>query len=91
MPNQPQATTARSIAGTLAPTVPNDERTSTGNGTPYFVPGCALRRIGTSTMTLPRPMVKSACFQLIPSAMRPPASMYVGMQCAMEIQSAAKL
>jgi hypothetical protein len=58
---------------------------------PYFVPGWALSRIGTSTIVLPRPIVSSACHQFIPEASRPPASMYVGMQCAMEIHSAAKL
>jgi hypothetical protein len=42
---------------------------------PYFVPGCELRRIGTSTMVLPRRIVNSACFQFIPCAMRPEASM----------------
>ena len=75
MPNQPQATIARSIAGTLAPAVPKEARTSTGNGMPYLVPGWALSRIGPSTMTLPSPMVSSACHQLIPSAISPPASM----------------
>ena len=33
--------------------------------------------------------MKSACFQSIPLFMRPEASMYVGMQCAIEIHSAA--
>src|SRR5262245_49618181 len=42
-------------------------------------------------MRFPRPMVRSACHQFIPLARSPPASMYVGMQCAMEIHSAAKL
>src|SRR5688572_11431721 len=32
MPNHPQATTARSRAGMLEPTVPKDERARTGNG-----------------------------------------------------------
>jgi hypothetical protein len=50
-----------------------------------------LSRIGTSTIVLPSRIVNSACFQFIPCAMRPEASMYVGMQCAIEIQSAAKL
>ncbi len=36
-------------------------------------------------------MVNSACHQFIPAASSPPASMYVGMQCAIEIHSAAKL
>ena len=34
MPNQPQATSARIRAGTLAPRMPNDDRSSTGNGMP---------------------------------------------------------
>src|SRR6188474_1815770 len=53
MPNQPQATIARKMAATFAPAVPNDARATTGNGMPYFVPACALSRIGTSTITLP--------------------------------------
>jgi hypothetical protein len=40
-------------------------------------------------MVLPRPTVSSACHQFIPDAISPDASMYVGMQCAMEIHSAA--
>ncbi len=75
MPNQPHATMARSTAATLAPLVPKLARAKTGNGMPYFVPGCALSRMGTSTMMLPRPMVSSACHQFMPTAMRPPASM----------------
>ena len=34
MPNQPQATMARSMAGMLAPKSPNDERVRTGKGMP---------------------------------------------------------
>jgi len=34
MPNHPHATMARSSEGMLAPSRPNEERTSTGNGTP---------------------------------------------------------
>ena len=34
IPNQPQATSARSTAGTLAPRVPKDARASTGKGMP---------------------------------------------------------
>src|SRR5438067_6688378 len=91
MPNQPHATIARNTAATFAPAVPNEERAKTGNGMPYLVPACAFRRIGTSTMRFPRPMVNSACHHDMPVATRPPASMYVGMQCAIEIHSAAKL
>ncbi len=58
---------------------------------PYFVPGWELSRIGTSTIVLPSRIVTSACFQFMPCAMSPDASMYVGMQCAIEIHSAAKL
>ena len=58
---------------------------------PYFVPACELARIGTSTMVLPRRIVNSACHHDMPAAMSPAASMYVGMQCAIEIHSAAKL
>ena len=35
--------------------------------------------------------MNSAAFHDMPAAMSPAASMYVGMQCAMEIHSAAKL
>ena len=91
MPNQPQATRARRIAGTLAPKTPNEARANAGNGMPYFVPGWALSRIGTSTMQLPSAMVRSDCHQFIPFWMRLEASMYVGMQWAIAIQRAAKL
>src|SRR5258706_2442253 len=89
MPNQPHATSARISAGRFEPAVPYAARAKTGNGIPYFVPGCELRRIGASTIVLPRRIVKRACPQLIPAFIRPDASMYVGMQCAIEIQSAA--
>ena len=56
---------------------------------PYFVPGCEFARIGTSTIMLPTRMVSSACHQFIPALIRPDASMYVGMQWAIEIHSAA--
>jgi hypothetical protein len=56
---------------------------------PYLVPGCEFSRMGTSTMELPSRMVTSACHQFIPWVMRPEASMYVGIQCAIEIHSAA--
>ena len=46
MPNQPQATIARSIAGRFAPRTPKLARQSTGNGMPYFVPACAFRTSG---------------------------------------------
>ena len=46
MPNQPQATMARRIAGMLAPRVPKEARAKTGKEIPYFVPACALSTIG---------------------------------------------
>ena len=45
--------------------------------------------MGTRTIVLPSRMVRSACDQSMPAAMSPEASMYVGMLCAMLIQSAA--
>ena len=74
MPNQPHATSARSIAGTFAPFTPKLARHSTGNETPYFVPACAFRIIGTSTIVLPSRMVTIACSQVMPCCMIPDAS-----------------
>ena len=91
MPNHPHATMARRMAGTFAPTVPKLLRASTGNGMPYLVPGCEFSRMGASTIVLPRKIVKRACAHDMPAPMSPEASVYVGMQCAIEIQSAAKL
>jgi hypothetical protein len=89
MPNHPQATIARISAGKFEPNVPYDARANTGNGMPYFVPGCELSRIGTSTIIFPSRMVINACHQFMPAAIKPDASIYVGMQCAIAIQSAA--
>src|SRR5258705_710847 len=74
IPNQPQATSARINAGTLEPKVPYAARANTGNGIPYFVTGCEFIRIGTRTMVLPRRIVNSTCFQFMPEAIRPDAS-----------------
>ena len=73
MPNQPHATSARAIAATFAPRMPKLDRTSTGNGMPYLVPGCELSRIGMSTMKLPSETVSSPCHQVIPAAISPEA------------------
>ena len=91
MPNHPQATIARSIAGTFAPRTPKLARHNTGNEMPYFVPACALRIIGMSTIVLPSRIVTIACHQFIPCAMSPDASVYVVMTTLMPIQSAAML
>src|SRR5216117_434871 len=89
MPNQPHATSARISAGTLDPIVPYAARAKTGNGMPYFVPGCELSKIGISTMELPSRIVMSSCHQFMPDEINPDASIYVGMQCAIEIHNAA--
>src|SRR6266542_55725 len=89
MPNHPHATSARISAGTFDPSVPYAARANTGNGMPYFVHGCEFKRIGIRTIVLPRRIVTSACDQFMPDAIRPDASMYVGMQCAMLTHSAA--
>src|SRR5436190_2645007 len=75
MPNHPQATSARISAGTFDPSVPYAARANTGNGMPYFVPGCELSRMGTSTIVLPSRIVTSACDQFIPADISPEASM----------------
>ncbi len=75
MPNHPQATSARSTAGMLAPRTPNEARTNTGKGMPYFAPACAFSSMGMSTIRLPSRMVPMACHQLMPPAMSPEASM----------------
>src|SRR5216117_4324333 len=75
MPNQPHATSARINAGTLEPSVPYAARANTGNGMPYFVPGCEFSRIGIRTIVLPSRIVISACHQFIPELINPEESM----------------
>src|SRR5688572_18817284 len=89
MPNHPQATTARSIAGMFAPTVPKLDRSSTGKLTPYLVPAWALRHMGISTIVLPSRMVIIACHHVMPASIIPPASVYVLITTLMPIHSAA--
>ena len=74
MPNQAQATSARKMAGRLAPRSPNEARAKTGYGMPYLVPAWLLSSIGTSTIKLASAIVISACTQFIPSAISPEAS-----------------
>src|SRR5205823_1100933 len=69
------ATSARISAGTFDPNAPYAARANTGNGMPYFVPGCELSRIGMRTIVLPSRIVTSACFQSMPDAISPDASM----------------
>src|SRR5260221_6864333 len=66
IPNHPHATSARISAGRFDPIVPYAARAKTGDGMPYFVPGCEFSRIGMSTIVLPRPTVTRACHQFIP-------------------------
>ena len=66
IPNQPQATIALKIAGILAPFVPKEERTKTGNGMPYFAPARPFKIMGISTTVLPMKMVRIACHQFMP-------------------------
>src|SRR5580765_7771707 len=61
MPDQPHATRERISAGTFDPSVPYAARAHTGNGIPYFVPGCEFRRIGIRTIVFPSRIVTSAC------------------------------
>ena len=79
------------MAGMFAPLTPKLARHRTGNDTPYFVPACAFRIIGTSTIELPRRIVIIACHQLMPCWIRPEARVYVVMTTLMPIQSAAML
>ena len=91
MPNQAQATAARMSAGRLAPRSPNEARANTGKGMPYLVPACPVSSIGASTIRLASAMVSTACFQSMPIATRPEASVQDGMLWAMPTQSARKL
>src|SRR5207237_5608201 len=91
MPNQPQATIALNIAAMLAPRTPKLALHSTGNEIPYFVPACALRIIGMSTMTFPRRIVTIACHQVMPCCIRPDARVYVVMTTLIPIHRAAML
>ncbi|MNG38317.1 hypothetical protein D3C84_1259770 [compost metagenome] len=60
MPNQPHATSARIRQGILEPRMPKDERSNTGNGMPYLVPGNAFRVSGINTMMLASRIATSA-------------------------------
>lgn len=91
MPNQPQATNARTTAGRLAPRMPKEARANTGNGMPYLGPACPVSSIGASTIRLARAMVNTACFQSMPTAMRPDARVQEAVLWAMPTHRAEKL
>src|SRR3954464_13530648 len=91
IPNHPQATSARAIAATFAPRIPKLDRTSTGNGIPYFVPGCELSRIGISTMKWRSETVSRPCHHVMPAAISPDASVYVVITIESPIHNAARL
>ncbi len=91
MPNQPQATRARTTAGRLAPRTPKEARAKTGKGMPYLGPACPVSSIGTSTIRLARAMVNTACFQSMPTAISPEARVQEAVLWAMPTHSAEKL
>ena len=80
-----------SAPGRLAPRSPKEARARTGNGMPYLGPACPVSSIGSSTITLARAMVNTACFQSMPRATSPEASVQDGMLWAMPTHRAAKL
>src|SRR3974390_675998 len=88
IPNQPQATPARTRAGRLAPMTPNDARANTGNGMPYFVPAWLFASMGISTTMLAIMIVRIAWYQAIPRAIRPAARVHVATLWAMPIHRA---
>jgi hypothetical protein len=88
IPNHPQATIARSSAAKFAPRTPNDARSNTGNGIPYFAPACAFSNSGINTIRLPSSTVPIACFQSIPFAISPDANRYVVISMHIENHSA---
>ncbi len=75
IPNHPQATIARSNAGTLAPFVPKLALANTGKGIPYFAPAWPFNTIGINTIVLASKMVSIACHQFIPQLITELASM----------------
>ena len=74
IPNQPQATPARSRAATLAPKTPKEARAKTGYGMPYLVPAWLFASIGIRTMMLANAIVRIAWYQAMPRRTRPDAS-----------------
>src|SRR5260370_36058820 len=63
MPNQPQATRARRMAGTIAPRTPNEARAKTGKGMAYWAPARANKRKGMKKSAVARQTVKSGLGQ----------------------------
>src|SRR5438309_873674 len=66
MPNQPQATPARSRAATLAPKTPKDARAKTGYGIPYLVPAWLFASIGIRTMMFATAIVRMDWYKARP-------------------------
>mmetsp|Transcript_8191 Transcript_8191/g.28139 ORF Transcript_8191/g.28139 Transcript_8191/m.28139 type:complete len:349 (-) Transcript_8191:360-1406(-) len=73
IPNHTQATRPRRTPTTVAPRTPKAALVRTGKGTPYLVPLCAFRIIGTRTIALLTKTVMIPCHQDIPSSTRLPA------------------
>src|SRR5437867_3471456 len=90
-PPQPHATNALTTAGRLAPRIPKEARANTGKGMPYLGPACPVSSIGISTITLARAMVNTACFQSMPTAIRPEARVQEAVLWAMPTHRAEKL
>ena len=63
-PYQKMATMARTMAGRLAPQMPNEARASTGYGTPVFSPAQPIRFISTKMTSEPRPMASKKLVKL---------------------------
>src|SRR3954463_9180325 len=77
------------MAGTFAPFGPQLAHSTTGKLHPSFVPACAFRHIGSSTIVFPSSTVIIACHHVIPASIIAPAIMYVLMTTLIPIQRAA--
>ena len=88
MPNHPHATRARNTAGTFAPA---RRRRSSENREGNAVLGArvSVQEHRNQHEHVAEKTVNKACFQFMPPAIMPLASMYVGMFTLMEIQRAA--
>lgn len=58
---------------------------------PYLGPACPVSSIGISTITFARAIVSTACFQSMPTAIRPEARVQEAVLWAMPTQRAEKL
>src|SRR5689334_18881659 len=91
IPYQATAMSPRMIAGTFAPSTPNDARQITGYGTPVTWLGFATRLQKTCTMPMPTSNASSTCQLDRPSMNRLPAVTYPPTLCTSDIQNAKML